>query len=84
MLLHLDTPSRRRQLTSKMILPLTISVGVSYIVYEACVNTMDQNCAPVIATRVVCSLMILMFTTSLWRQAAPRVLWMLIRRPRYV
>ena len=84
MLLHLDTPSRRRELTSKMILPLTISVGVSYIVYQACVNTMDKNSAPVIATRVVCSLLSPMFATSLWRHTAPRVLWMLIRRPRYV
>ena len=84
MLLQLDTPSRRRQLTSKMILPLAISVGVSYIVYEACTNTMDKNSAPVIATRVVCSLLLLMFATSLWRHTAPRVLWMLIRRPRYI
>ena len=82
-MLQLDTPSRRRLLTSKMILLLTISGGVSYIVYEACTNTMDKNSAPVIATRVVCSLMILMFATSLWRHTAPRVLWMLIRRPRY-
>ena len=84
MLLKLDTPSRRCQLTSKMILPLSISASVSFIVYEACSNTMDQNSAPVIATRVVCSLLALMFTTSVWRHAAPRVLWMLILRPRYV
>ena len=83
-MLRLDTPSRRHLLTSKMILPLTISAGVSYIVYEACSNTMDKNSAPVITTRVVCSLLWLMWATSLWRHAAPRVLWMLILRPRYV
>ena len=84
MFLQFDTPSRRRLLTSKMILPLSISAGVSYIVYQACGNIMDRNSAPVIATRVVCSLLFLMFATSLWRHTAPRVLWMLIRRPRYV
>ena len=84
MSLQLDTPSRRRLLTSKMILPLSISAAVSYIVGVACASTMDKNSAPVIATRVVCSLLSLMFATSLWRHTAPRVLWMLIRRPRYV
>ena len=83
MLLQLNTPSRRHLLTSKMILLLTISVGVAYIVYQACASTRDKNSAPVIASQVVCSLLLLMLATSLWRHAAPRVLWLLIRRPRY-
>ena len=85
--LHLDIPSRRRLLkrhTAKMIWPLSISTGVTFIAYQACLLTMDQKSALVLATGVLCALFVLALAASLWMQTEPRALRMLVLRPKYV
>ena len=68
---------------------LTRSIGVlagstvvSYDGYKVCATVIGATSAQATATRVLCSLCCFAFATAVWTNAEPRVLHMLVRRPR--
>ena len=54
-----------------------------YVVYRVCAVATGHGSSPAVATRVLTALCSVPLTTSLWINAKPHVLRMLVIRPRY-